>query len=259
LTKLLNDVVTSGKKIYFASDLHLGFPDHAASLEREKRFINWLDDITKDAEALYLVGDIFDFWFEYKQVVPKGYVRLLGKLAELRDKGLPIYSFSGNHDQWMFGYFEEELNIPVYHHPKEITINNKLFHIAHGDGLGPGDNGYKFIRYLFHSKIGRWLFARVHPNLGVWLGQKWSKNNGLLNARESESYQGENKEWLINYSKKVLEKKPVDYFIFGHRHIAVDVPVSDKSRVIYLGDWISFDSYAVFDGNDVALKFYGKE
>lgn len=251
--------MTPGKKIYFASDLHLGFPDHASSLEREKRFIHWLDSIVKDAEALYLVGDLFDFWFEYKQAVPKGYVRLLGKLAELRDGGLPIYAFSGNHDQWMFGYFEEELNILVYHQPREITISNKVFHIAHGDGLGPGDHGYKFIRYVFHSKIGRWLFGWLHPNIGVWLGQKWSKNNGLLNARESETFMGEDKEWLVSYAKGILQKRHVDYFIFGHRHIAIDLPVGDNSHIIYLGDWISFNSYAEFDGNFAGLKFYGKQ
>lgn len=183
---------------------------------------------------------------------------MLGKLAELRDKGLPIYAFSGNHDQWMSGYFEDELNIPVYHKSQEFIIDNKVFLIAHGDGLGPGDNGYKFIRYLFHSKVGRWLFARIHPNLGVWLGKRWSKNNGLLNAKESESFRGENKEWLIRYAKNMLEEKHVDYFIFGHRHIAYDFPLSASSHLIYLGDWISFDSYAVYDGNKVELKFYGK-
>jgi UDP-2,3-diacylglucosamine hydrolase len=251
--------VTPGKKIYFASDLHLGFPDRASSIEREKRFVNWLDTISKDAEALFLVGDLFDFWFEYKQVIPKGYVRLFGKLAELRDSGLPIYVFSGNHDQWMFGYFEDELNIPVYNRPMEFTFNDKHFLIAHGDGLGPGDNGYKFIRYLFHSRIGRWLFARLHPNAGVWLGKRWSQNNGLLNAREKEEFLGEEKEWLIYYAKRVLEKKHIDYFIFGHRHLAFVYPINDSSKLIYLGDWISYNSYAVFDGNNVTLKFYGKE
>src|SRR5262245_45365240 len=159
-------------KIYFASDLHLGIPDHAASLEREKRFVRWLDTVKKDAQAIFIVGDLFDFWFEYKQVVPRGFVRVLGKLAELSDSGLPIYFFTGNHDQWMKNYFEEELGIMVFHQPERIEIAGKNFLIAHGDGLGPGDHGYKFLKKFFRGKFTRWLFARLHPNFGIWLGKK---------------------------------------------------------------------------------------
>ena len=252
----LPDKILSKGKVYFASDLHLGIPDAVKSRERELRFIKWLDEIKQDAAALYIVGDLFDFWFEYKQVVPRGFVRVLGKLATMRDEGLPIYFFTGNHDQWMKNYFETELNIPVYHHEVRIELLGKKFLIAHGDGLGPGDNGYKLMKKIFNSRFSRWLFARLHPNFGIWLGKYWSRNNRLINGVDEENFLGEEKEWLIGYCREVLKTDDRDFFIFGHRHLALDYKLNDKSRYINLGDWISYNSYAVFDGSQLELKYF---
>lgn len=240
-------------KIYFVSDLHLGVPDYATSLAREKRFCKWLDEISKDAQAIFILGDLFDFWFEYRQVVPRGFVRVLGKLAELRDRNIPIYFFTGNHDQWMKDYFTLELGIPVFHQQVEIIIAGKRFLLAHGDGLGPGDHGYKFLKKIFKSKFSRYLFARFHPNFGIWFGKKWSRDNRLLKGDDQSDFMGEEKEWLIQYSRSILEKHHVDYFIYGHRHIVLEYPLSDKSTYYNLGDWIKYDSYATFDGEKMQL------
>jgi UDP-2,3-diacylglucosamine hydrolase len=245
-------------RVYFISDLHLGIPDPATSLLREKKFVRWLEQVRSDASAIFIVGDLFDFWFEYREVVPRGYVRALGKLAELSDAGLPIYFFTGNHDQWMKDYFEKELAIPVYHEQQRVTIDGKKFLIAHGDGLGPGDHGYKFLKKLFRGNFSRWLFTRLHPNAGVWLGRRWSRNNRLISGEEQEQFLGEEKEWLIAYSKSVLANEHIDFFIFGHRHIVLDYPLSETSRYINLGDWIRYYSYAVFDGKNLVVKSFSE-
>ncbi|MBA3649023.1 MAG: UDP-2,3-diacylglucosamine diphosphatase [Chitinophagales bacterium] len=242
-------------KIYFVSDLHLGVPDYNSSLVREKKFVQWLELIRLDAQALFIVGDLFDFWFEYAEVVPRGYVRVLGKLAELTDNGLPVHFFTGNHDQWMKDYFTKELNIPVYHSQQQLSIAGKNFLIAHGDGLGKGDHGYKFLKSLFRGRLSRWLFSRIHPNLGVHLGRYWSLNNRLISGEDAE-FLGEPEEWLIGYARKVLKNKHVDYFIFGHRHLAIDYLLNETSHYINLGDWIRYYSYAVFDGENLELKYY---
>jgi UDP-2,3-diacylglucosamine hydrolase len=248
--------VESGKKIYFASDQHLGVPTKEKSLAREKLFIQWLDEVSKDAQCIFLMGDLFDFWFEYKQVVPKGFVRVLGKLAELSDKKIPIYFFPGNHDQWMKNYFQDELNIPIIEGEVTFTCNEKKFHIGHGDGLGPGDYKYKQIKKIFHSPFFRWLFARLHPNFAVWLGKKWSYDNRFLNGEVNEKFLGEEKEWLIGYSREKLKHEHIDYFLFGHRHLAMDYKLSDTSKYINTGDWLRFNSYAEFDGKNLELKYY---
>jgi len=245
-----------GKKVYFASDFHLGIPDRATSLERERRLCAWLDEISADAAALYLVGDLFDTWFEYKNVIPKGFTRFLGKLAELSDKGLPIVAFTGNHDLWMRGYFQEELNIPVHHEPIIEEYNGKKFFIAHGDGLGPGDHGYKVLKKVLRSEVSQWLYRRVHPDTGVGLAG-WFSRLGPKHADTPEKpFLGPEKEWLVQFSLDTLKTQHIDYFIFGHRHIAIDYPLNDKSRYVNLGDWIRYDSYAVFDGGELALKYY---
>jgi len=243
-----------GKKIYFASDFHLGIPDKASSIEREKRLCNWLDEISKDAEELYLVGDIFDAWFEYKNVVPKGFTRFLGKLAELSDAGLHVEAFTGNHDLWMKGYFEEELNIPVHHQPIERIFNDKKFFIAHGDGLGPGDHGYKFLKKVLRSPVSQWLYRRIHPDTGVGMAS-WFSRLGPKHGEEEKDFLAE-KEWLVQFANKKLETETIDYFIFGHRHIAIEYPLPKGSLYVNLGDWIKFNSYAVFDGKELKLRFY---
>ncbi len=249
-------LVTPDKKIYFLSDFHLGAPNVAVSLVREKKIIRFLDEIKSSAAAIYILGDIFDFWYEYKNVVPKGYIRLLGKLAELTDAGIPIHVFIGNHDMWMSGYFEQALNIPVYHEPQIFTFNGKRFYLGHGDGLGPGDNGYKFIKKVFRNPICKWLFGWIHPDIGIEIANYFSKKSRQKTGSTDEHFLGEENEWLIIYSKELITKEHFDFLIFGHRHLPIDISLSEQSRYINLGDWITHFTYAEFDGNEVKLCKY---
>lgn len=243
-----------GKKVYFASDFHLGIPNRASSLEREKRICRWLQDIRSDASHVYLVGDIFDAWFEYGKVVPRGYTRFFGKLAELTDQGITIDMFTGNHDLWMRGYFEEELNIKVHHDYIEREFNGKKFIVAHGDGLGPGDHKYKALKKVLRNPLSQWLYRRLHPDTGIGMAE-WFSRRGSKHGNSIVNFFGE-KEWLIQFSRSELKKKHIDYFIFGHRHIAIEYPLSDNSMYVNLGDWIEYNSYAVFDGKDLRLQYY---
>jgi UDP-2,3-diacylglucosamine hydrolase len=251
--------LSKGKKVYFASDNHLGAPDMEQSLTREKKFVAWLDEIKLDAGAIFLLGDLFDFWFEYKTVVPKGFTRTFGKLAEISDAGIPIYYFVGNHDLWMNGYFEEELNIPVYHTPQEYLVNGTSFFIGHGDGLGPDDKGYKRMKKLFTNPIAKWFFRWLHPDWGVKLAQYFSVKNKLISGDEDAKFLGDEKEWLVQYAKRKLETKHYDHFIFGHRHLPLEIDLNGKSRYTNLGDWINYYTYAVFDGERLSLEKYPKE
>ena len=243
-----------GKKIYFSSDNHLGAPTAEASKPREQKFIAWLNEVKEDAAAIFLLGDLFDFWFEYKTVVPKGFVRGLGKLAEIRDSGIPIHFFVGNHDLWMHGYFEEELNIPVYHTPKEFVFNETRFFIGHGDGKGPGDKGYKRMKKVFVNPFSKWLFRWLHPDIGVRLAQHLSVKNKLISGDEDQQFLGEENEWLAQYAKRKLESKHYDYFVFGHRHLPMEIKVGENSTYFNLGDWINHYTYGVFDGEKFELK-----
>ena len=243
-----------GKKIYFASDLHLGVPDHASSLIREKKFVSWLDLIKEDAEELHLVGDVFDFWFEYKKAVPRGFVRILGKLAELSDAGIPIFWYLGNHDMWIFDYIPQEIGVTMLDGEVRRTYEGKNFYIAHGDGLGPGDEGYKFLKKVFRSKVCQWLFARLHPNFGIGLADMFSRRSRSIEADKDAVFLGEEKEWLVIHSKEIMEKEAVDFFIYGHRHYPLDLNLGKGVRCLNLGDWISHFTYAVFDGEGLELK-----
>jgi UDP-2,3-diacylglucosamine hydrolase len=242
------------KKIYFASDQHLGAPTPQFSFPREKKFVAWLDEVKEDAEAIFLLGDLFDFWFEYKTVVPKGFVRVLGKLAEIRDSGVPIYFFVGNHDLWMHDYFEIELNIPVYHDLKEFEFNNKKFLIGHGDGKGPGDLGYKRMKKIFTNSFFKRLFRWIHPDLGVKFGQYLSVKNKLISGEEDVKFLGAENEWLVKYAQRRLETQHYDFFVFGHRHLPLEIQISKTSKYINLGDWIGYFTYGVFDGETFELK-----
>jgi len=246
--------IPKGKKVYFASDNHLGAPNHQKSRVREKQFVVWLDTIKADAAAIYLMGDLFDLWIEYKRVVPKGFVRVLGKLAELADSGIPIYFFVGNHDMWMQDYFETELGIPVYYEPQQITLNNTSFFIGHGDGLGPGDKGYKRMKKVFRNPFIQWLYRLVHPDLGLRIAQHMSLKNRLISGDDDKIYNGPDSEWLVHYCKEKLKTQSTDYFIFGHRHLPLNIELSKTSRYINLGDWLEYNTYAVFDGNSVTLS-----
>jgi UDP-2,3-diacylglucosamine hydrolase len=246
--------IPPGKKVYFLSDFHLGAPDAEKSLIREKRVVAFLDEIKKDAAVIFIVGDIFDFWYEYRKVVPKGYVRLLGKLAELTDSGIPIHFFAGNHDMWMTDYFQKELNIPVYFEPKEFEFNNKKFLIGHGDGLGPGDHGYKMLKKVFRNPFCQWLFGILPPVIGMGLAGFSSRRSRAVTGNNDGQFLGAEGEWLIQYCKKELESSHFDYFIFGHRHLPIDFSLSSNSRYINLGDWIRYYTYAVLDGQHLTLQ-----
>lgn len=241
-------------KYYFISDVHLGLYPVEKSREREKKLVRWLDSIKDDACELFLVGDIFDFWHEHKHVVPKGFVRFFGKLAELSDRGVKIHFFTGNHDVWAYGYFREELNINIYNHPIERTIGSKNFHIGHGDGLDPKDYGYWFLKSAFTSKILQWMFARLHPNFSMWIGKSWSKKSRYSKGIVGEPFAGFEGEDQIRFAIKTLKTAHFNYFIFGHRHIPFDLEIGPGSRIINLGDWIYSFTFAVFDGFELALK-----
>ena len=253
---MISITTSQNKKVYFASDQHLGAPTPEASLPREKKFVAWLDVVKKDAEAIFLLGDLFDFWFEYKTVVPKGFVRVLGKLAEIKDSGIPIYFFVGNHDLWMKDYFEKELNIPVFYAPQEFTINNKKFLIGHGDGLGPGDKGYKRMKKVFTFPFFQWLFKWLHPDLGVKLGQYMSVKNKLISGDEDATYLGDENEWLVQYCKKKLTEKHYDYFVFGHRHLPLEISIQENSTYVNLGDWIQYFTYGEFVEGILSLNTF---
>ncbi len=285
------------KKIYIASDFHLGYPDHQTSLARERKVVAWLDSIKNDAQVVFLVGDIFDFWFEYKNVVPKGFVRLLGKLAELSDSGIEIIVFAGNHDIWMFDYFTKELGIKVHREFQEYVVSSeflvvgseseqanqeqindiseprtqnqeprtknpelKTFYIVHGDGLGPGDFGYKYLKKVFESKLSQWAFGWIHPHAGISLATWWSGSRKDEERIKRElQFRGDN-EWLWSFAKEQEAIKHHDFYIFGHRHLLLDLPVNQNSRYINLGQWAYDDEnsyhFAVFDGIELIVKKY---
>ncbi len=242
-------------KIYFASDFHLGAPDLASSHEREKRIVRWMDSIKTDCAELFLVGDLFDAWYEYKRVVPKGFVRLLAKIAEFTDAGIPVHIFSGNHDVWMFGYLTDECGAKIYHQPLQREWNGKKFFIAHGDGLGPGEGRYKFMKAGFRNKILQWIYSRFHPNFGLWLANYFS-GKGYEKKESQNKYFGDEKEYLMQFCKSTLTKEHFDYFVFGHRHLPLEKEVSANSHYINLGDWLKYNSFGVFDGEKLELKTF---
>lgn len=251
-------VLATGKKVYFLSDFHLGAPNEVESRKREDRLVRFLQAARKDAGVIFIVGDIFDFWFEYKTVVPKGFVRLLGTLAQMSDEGIQLHIFTGNHDLWMNDYLTKELNAKVYFEPQEFSINNKQFLIGHGDGLGPGDKGYKRLKKIFTNPICQWLFRWLHPDTGIQLANYFSQKSRAKTGNADEIFLGEDKEWLILYTKEKAKTMEVDYFVFGHRHYAIDFKINERSSYINLGDWIRLNTYAVFDGDTMQLLTWEK-
>lgn len=261
------------KQIYFASDFHLGAPNHTESLKRERKLVSWLEAIRHDAQMICLVGDLFDFWYEHKRVVPRGFVRFMGKLGELTDAGIDILVFPGNHDMWMTDYFEKELNIQTFREPLELVVSGQLstigsqpfaaqravstFFITHGDGLGPGDYQYKLLKKIFESNWARWAFGRLHPNFALWLGQSWAQHSWQKHGKEDlPVFLGEHKEWLVQYAKQQEDIKHHDFYVFGHRHIELDFPINSSSHVLILGDWINYNTYCVFDGQTMQQRNY---
>lgn len=240
--------------IYFISDAHLGSRILNDPRKHEMRLVNWLDKVKKDAEAIFMLGDMFDFWFEYKTVVPKGYVRFLGKLAELVDSGIEIHFFTGNHDIWTFGYLENEIGLIVHRQPQTFEFNGKKFYMAHGDGLCTGEKGFGLIRKIFHCRTCQKLFGLIPPQIGQNFGYAWSANNRKKIMHLEKKFLGENKEIIVLFAKEYTEKHDVDFMIFGHRHIELDLELKNKSRVIILGDFTGIFSYGVFDGENFRLE-----
>ena len=243
-------------KTYFVSDAHLGSLYLEDRLANEKKLVRWMNSIRPDCEALYMLGDMIDFWFEYKQAVPKGYARFFGKIAEFTDAGIPVYWFAGNHDIWLFDYVQSELGVIVYHKEVEVIIQGKKFYLAHGDGLGDPSKQFRMLRKIFHSKFNQGLFGGLHPDLGMKFGLSWAKHSRKKREYNPEIYLGEDKEYLIQFSKKHLAERgadAADFYIFGHRHILLDLMISAKSRIIILGDWFRLFTYASFDGSDFEL------
>jgi len=244
------------KKIYFASDFHLGIDALETSEEREKKIVHWLDSVQHDMAELYLVGDVFDYWYEYGNVVPKGFIRLFGKLSALRDAGIPVYFFTGNHDMWMFTYFDEYLGIPIYRAPIIRQFGDKTFFIGHGDGLGPGDHGYKFIKKVFGNKICQWLFKWIHPDIGLWL-MKFFSTKSRLYTGDDEVFSDPDKEWLVQFSEDHSKTQNIDYYVFGHRHLPIKYKLSNGTSHYYnLGEWMYASSYGVFNGKEFELHFF---
>jgi len=251
--------MTTGKKIYFASDVHLGAPALNNNLQREKLFVKWLNQVKEDAKAVYLMGDIFDFWFEYKRAVPRGFTRVLGKLAEICDSGIEVHFFTGNHDIWVFDYLPQELGVIVHHKEVRTEIDGKKFFLAHGDGLGPYDKGYKMLKKIFTNKFLQWCFARLHPNFAIGLALKWSSHSRLSDGKvEADQFRGTDKEWLVLFANETLKNEDFDYFVFGHRHWPSNIKLDKGARYINTGDWISHFTYAVFDGENMELMNFEK-
>jgi UDP-2,3-diacylglucosamine hydrolase len=247
-------MTNNSKKIYFASDFHLGAPDYESSLVREKKIVSWLNHIEKDAAEIFLVGDIFDFWFEYKRAIPRGFARLQGKIADLTDKGIPVHVFTGNHDMWIFDYLPKELGVQLHREPIEREFFGKKYFIGHGDGLGPSDKGYKFLKKVFANKFCQWCFARLHPNFGIWLADRSSKTSRAKSGDMDEKYHGDENEWLFQFCQETLKTMYYDNFIFGHRHLPIEKKVGENSTYYNLGEWINYCTYMVVDENSVSLE-----
>lgn len=247
-----NLTISPDKKIYFASDQHFGLDVTLSSKDREQIFVNWLEQIKPQTEALFLLGDMFDFWYEYKRAVPKGFIRVLGKLAEFTDTGIPVYFFTGNHDMWMRDYLTEELNMTVFFNPQVFKINDKMFYLGHGDGLGPSDKKYKLLKKIFTNRLAQWAYRWLHPDIGLKLAQYLSQKNKLISGEYAQKFKGKDKEWLYLYSKNYLNSNPdIDYFVFGHRHLPLEMPLNDRSVYYNTGDWLTLFTYLEFDGDRI--------
>jgi len=245
--------LSENKNIYFASDFHLGLPAGSPPLEREKRVVKWLESIAHNAKEIYLLGDIFDFWWEYKLVVPRGFTRFLGTVAGISDSGIPIHFFTGNHDMWVGDYLSEECGMIIHRGPFTTVFDGRKFHLAHGEGLGTRSMGYKILLSIFRNKPLQVMYSALHPSIGVGIGHKWSLSSRLGKGIAKE-FLGEENEDLIRYARSVLESDKIDYFVFGHRHLAIKYKLQPDSEIVFLGDWIKKGSYAVWDGMQPAFN-----
>lgn len=244
--------MSSDKKIFFLSDLHLGMYPEEDSRQREHKVVKWLDEIHPLASEIYLLGDTFDYWYEYRRVVPRGFTRFLGKIAEITDSGVKVNMFTGNHDVWLFDYLPKEIGVEVFREPVVREYGGKKFYIAHGDGLGPGQRGFKMLKWLFTNKTAQWMYSRIHPNASIAFARRWSKKSRLAKG-VSVDFLGEDKEYLVLHSRELLKKEHYDYFVYGHRHLPLELSLNDMSTLFYLGDWIENFSYAAWDGRKLSL------
>lgn len=250
--------LSHGKKIYFAGDFHLGYPNHESSRLRELEIVSWLELVKDDAAAVFLMGDQFDFWFEYKYVVPKGCIRFLAKLSELKQAGIQVFMFRGNHDMWTKSYWADELGASVISDFCILSTNKKKFLLHHGDGLGKGEKGYKILRRLFRAPWSSWLFARLHPNLGFFIATKWSSGSRKAQGIKYREFLGEEKEILLMYAKEKAAESPYDFFVFGHRHLAMEYKLENNKTYINTGTWLHGCPYAEFDGQSLRLKEFSR-
>lgn len=248
----------AGKYLYFASDFHLGAHTAGSALAREQKVVKWLDEVSVDAAAIFLVGDIFDFWFEYKRVIPKGFVRFISKITQLREQGISIYFFTGNHDMWMFDYFPKELGIPVFRKPIVLQVGEQRVFVGHGDGLGPGDRWYKFLKKIFEARLSQWLFRWIHPDVGIWIAHAWSRSSRITSSEKDGGFQSMEGEWLWQFASQMEETEHFNYYIFGHRHLPLELPVSDRSMYINLGEWVNHCTYVKYDGAHAHLLTFSR-
>jgi len=245
--------VDQQKQIYFVSDAHLGTPDYSSSLIREKKLVQFLDEIKSSAEIVFFLGDIFDFWFEYKWVVPRGFNRLIGKICELADAGIHIHFFTGNHDIWAFNYLEKEAGVEIHRSALITELYGKTFFLAHGDGFDESDKIFRFLKSIFTNRFLQWMFARLHPNFAFGLANKWSKHSRYMHEDDEFKYEDEG---IVKFARKYLLNQGYDYLVFGHRHCPIDYPLNESSRLIILGDWMTHFTYGVLDRTRFQLKKY---
>lgn len=250
------------KKIYFVSDAHLGARFHQDPREVELKLVRWLDQIKADAQSVWLLGDMFDYWYEYKYVVPKGHVRFLGKLAELADSGIEIHLFIGNHDIWMFDYLPQEIGAIIHREPLTIDLWGKRFFLGHGDEVDYRSRAFRLIRWVFRNRFCQWLYAAIHPRWTFGFALGWSLNSRKKGLQKYPVYefQGEDNEYMISFARDYLKTNPsINFFIFGHRHLLLDFPLNKTARLIITGDWMTIFSYVEWDGETLAIKRFEEQ
>jgi len=240
-------------KIYFASDFHLGLPAGTPPIEREKRVAAWLNSVAPDAREIYLLGDIFDFWWEYKLVVPRGFTRFLGTVSAITDSGIPVHFFTGNHDMWVGSYLSEETGLIIHNKPLITVIDGRKFYLAHGEGLGTSSTAYRILLAIFRNRTLQKLYSSMHPSIGMWIGHRWSLSSRLGKGISLE-FLGEENEDLFRHSKKVLETESIDYFIYGHRHLPMSYKLKQGATITIMGDWMSNSNYVEWNGSELSLK-----
>lgn len=247
------------QKTFFITDAHLGSGDD--SRQRELDMVRWLQTIAPEAKRVIMLGDIFDFWFTYKQAVPRGFVRLMGTMAEMADRGIEFHFFIGNHDMWMFDYLEKEIGAVMYSEPTAMELEGKRFLLGHGDGMGNQDKSYNFLKWVFRNRFNQWLFAGIHPNIGFPIANRWSDSSRRKHSAADNGYLGDDREGIFLYCQKKQQEKldagvqPYDYFLFGHRHTPIVRPLG-TATYINVGNWIQNRDYAVFDGETCELKSF---